>query len=364
MTIDAKQMTNDPKVSVIVPTYNRADMIGFCIEAVLSQTMQDFELIIVSDGSTDETEIVVKNYHDPRILFFEKENGGQASARNLGINKSTGRYISLCDDDDRFYSDHLKTLCDLLDTCKDIGLGYSDAIWVYKDGSRKPEIRFSEDFDKKNLENFNYITTQTVLFRRSCLKNTDLFNEDPRLRNGLEDWEFFLRLSDNHAFSHIKKVSSEYNVHEGNSFHPDSGYDYNRAFFHVRTQRFQYLMAEFGPFLFDHVDHMYPYHLVQCYLNNGKINEGLEIAQKLHRLYMTYSKNNNKAPFTELVIFFSLGISNFAAGYETEACNFFKIIVDHPSYALIKNQFNEFANQYVNRIPNMGLKTILKNSFL
>ena len=349
---------------MVVPTYNRAGMIGGCIEAVLSQTMNDFEVIIVIDGSTDNTKEVVSKYHDPRILLFEKENGGQASARNLGMIKSTGEYISLCDDDDRFYPDHLKILCDLLGTHRDVGLGYSDAIWIYKDDSIKPEVKFSEDFDKKNLENFNYITTQTVLFRRSCLKNTDLFNEDPRLRNGLEDWEFFLRLSDNHAFSHIRLVTSEYIVHERNSFNSGSGYDYNKAFFYVRTQRFKYLMAELGPFLFDHVDHMYPYHLVQCYLNNGKINEGFEIAQKLHRIYTIYSKNNNKAPFTELVILFSLGISNFAAGYETEAGDFFRIIVDHSSYILIKDQFDEFANQYVNRIPNMGLKTLLKNSFL
>jgi glycosyltransferase involved in cell wall biosynthesis len=63
-------MHNAPKVSVIVPTYNRADMIGSCIEAVLSQTMQDFEIIIVSDGSTDETETMVKDYHDPRIWLY------------------------------------------------------------------------------------------------------------------------------------------------------------------------------------------------------------------------------------------------------------------------------------------------------
>jgi hypothetical protein len=109
---------------------------------------------------------------------------------------------------------------------------------------------------------------------------------------------------------------------------------------------------------------MYPYNLVQCYLDSGKIKESREIADKLHRLYMTYSKNNNKAPFAELVIFFSLGISHFAAGYETEAGNFFRMIVDHPSYTLIKEQFDEFANQYANRIPNMSLKTLLKNSFL
>ena len=87
-------------------------------------------------------------------------------------------------------------------------------------------------------------------------------------------------------------------------------------------------------------------------------------SDNLHRLYMTYSKNNNKAPFTEPVIFFSLGISNFAAGHETEASNFFRMIVDHPSYTSIREQFDEFANQYANRIPNMGLKTLLGNCFL
>ena len=77
-------------ISVVVPTFNRAHMLSGCIDAVLSQTMQDFELIIVSDGSTDDTKSVVMSHKDPRIVFFEKENGGQASARNLGIRKSRG----------------------------------------------------------------------------------------------------------------------------------------------------------------------------------------------------------------------------------------------------------------------------------
>jgi len=339
-------------------------MLGGCIEAILCQTTHDFELIIVSDGSIDETEKVVKNYHDPRILFFEKENGGQASARNLGIIKSNGKYISLCDDDDRFCQDHLMILSNFLDTHEDVGLAYSDALWIYKDGSRKPEVRFSQDFDKKSLENYNYITTQTVLFRKSCLKNTDPFNEDPRFRNGLEDWEFFLRLSDNYAFSHIKKVSSEYTVHEGNSFHPNSGYDYNRAFFLVRTQRFQYLITKFDHSLFDHVDHMYPYHLVQCFLNNGKFQEALETANKLYRLYNIYNKINNKPRLTELVIFFSLGISSFATGHEAHATVFFNNILDSPFYKLIDKQFVEFVSQHVNRVANIGLKTLLRNCFL
>ena len=73
----------EPKISVIVPTYNRADMIGGCIEAILAQTINDFETIVVSDGATDNTKGVMKKYHDPRILFFEKENGEWKIARYM-----------------------------------------------------------------------------------------------------------------------------------------------------------------------------------------------------------------------------------------------------------------------------------------
>ena len=338
-------------------------MIGSCIEAITSQTAHNFEIIIISDGSTDETDRVVKSYNDSRILFFEKENGGQASARNLGITKSKGKYISLCDDDDRFYQDHLITLSNFLDSHEDIGLVYSDCLWDYENSGRKSEVKYSQDFDKKSLENFNYITPLNIMFRKSCLEQVDLFNEAPELK-GLEDWEFFLRLSDYYPFFHLKKITSEYRVHEENSFQSKSGYDYNRAFYHLRTQRFQYLITKFGHSLFDHVDHMYPFHLVQCCLNNGKFQKGLKMANKLYESYKIYSQMTNKAPFTEVVIFFSLGISSFAAGYETEANNFFKIIVDHPSYTLIKEQFDEFIIQYVNRTSNMGLKTLLDNCFL
>ena len=165
---------HEPTISVIVPTYNRANMLSGCIDAILNQTMDDFEIVVVDDGSTDETKKIIKRYKDPRVVYFEKKNGGQASARNLGIKKSRGKYISLCDDDDRFYPDHLMTLSQFLDSHNDIGLVYSDAVWIYKDGSRKPKVKFSQDFDKKSLENYNYITTQTVLFRKSCLKNNFL----------------------------------------------------------------------------------------------------------------------------------------------------------------------------------------------
>jgi glycosyltransferase involved in cell wall biosynthesis len=355
---------NEPAISVIVPTYNRSNMLGGCIDAILNQTMNDFEIIVVSDGSTDDTRDVIGGYNDHRLLFFEKENGGQASARNLGMTKSRGEYISFCDDDDRFYPDHLMMLGKYLDTHKDIELVYSDAVWIYKDCSRESEVKFSQDFDKKSLENYNYITTQTVLFRKSCLKNNTFFNESLELRNGLEDWDFYLRLSDDHTFSHIKKITAEYIVHEGNSFHPVSDYDYNRAFFFVRTQRFQYLLNRFGYLIFDQVDHMYPYHLVQCYMNNGKFEQAFEIADNLYQLYHLFKQRNGTAPFTELLILFSLGISSFALGRQRDAHNCMNRILDCPAYKNIEKPFIDFIIHYVKRLENRALKTLLSSCFL
>ncbi len=350
----------EPKISVIVPTYNRAAMLGGCIESILSQTMDDFELVIVSDGSSDNTKEVVDSYHDPRIVFLKKENGGQASARNLGILQSRGKYISLCDDDDRFYQDHLLSLTEILEKETDSGLVYSDSLWIYKNSLQDPEVKYSREFDKKALENFNYITPLNVLFRRSCSRKTGFFNEDPGFK-GLEDWEFFLRLSDQYPFLHLKQVTAEYHVHGMNSFKQDSMYNYNRAFLLVRSQRFHHLISMHGPRLFDHTDHMYAYYLVQCYMNNGRYAEALETANRLHQLYLLHDKKGNS--ITELVLLFSLGISSFAAGNERDARTFFNGIRLHPVYHQIKERFLLFARQYANGITETGLKVLMNHYF-
>ena len=351
-----------PKISVIVPTYNRAKQLEGCIESVLTQSLTDIELIIVSDGSTDQTEQVVKSFQDPRIVFLKKQNGGQASARNLGILKSKGLYIALCDDDDRFYADHLATLCNTLDLHPEVGLVYSDSLWKYNDEQREPEVKYSQDFDKKSLEDYNYITPLNILFRKSCIEVCDYFDEQTALK-GLEDWDFFLRLSDHFPFLHITKVTSEYNVHESNSFQTGTGYDYKKAFFVVRTKRFEHLQSNYGPQLFDHVDHMYPFLLVQCYLNINQFQPAVEVADRLDDLYKTYAKDQNQAPFTELLIYFAQSISNFAAGRKEKARTFLKKIQTCQSYGAIEQQFCNFVRQYITMNPNSGLKEMLGSFF-
>lgn len=92
-----------PKISVIIPVYNTEKYIEKCLESLAKQTMQDFEVIIVNDGSTDESGRAIKNYMRKtriKIKYLEKENGGLASARNYGVKRASGKYISFLDSDD------------------------------------------------------------------------------------------------------------------------------------------------------------------------------------------------------------------------------------------------------------------------
>lgn len=112
-------MTNQsPKISVIVPVYNVEKYLPRCIDSILSQTFTDFELLLIDDGSTDNSGKICDEYakHDSRIMVFHKENGGVSSARNIGLDNAKGKWITFSDSDDEFYSDALKTYNDIIQT--------------------------------------------------------------------------------------------------------------------------------------------------------------------------------------------------------------------------------------------------------
>ena len=89
-----------PAVSIIISTFNRAAYLGDCLNSILSQSMPDFELILVDDGSTDDTEAVVSRFNDPRILYVKRENSGISAARNFGLTRARGTFVAVHDDDD------------------------------------------------------------------------------------------------------------------------------------------------------------------------------------------------------------------------------------------------------------------------
>lgn len=105
--------------SVIIPTFNRAPFIGKAIESVLHQEYGNFEIIVVDDGSTDETEEVVRGFADKRIKYFWKENEERGATRNFGISKSNGDYICFLDSDDVYYPNHLSEAVKFLESNND-----------------------------------------------------------------------------------------------------------------------------------------------------------------------------------------------------------------------------------------------------
>ena len=98
--------TAAPSFSVIVPSYNRADIITPTLETILQQEDADFELIVVDDGSHDNTEEVVARLRDPRIRYFRKANGERGAARNYGTRQTRGRYLNFFDSDDEMHPNH------------------------------------------------------------------------------------------------------------------------------------------------------------------------------------------------------------------------------------------------------------------
>lgn len=113
---DGERPAGTPKVSVIIPTFNRAHYLGDAIDSVLQQTLADVEIIVVDDGSTDDTERVVASF-GAQVIYERTANGGVAHARNVGIRRARGTYFAFLDSDDLFYPYMLEVESRLLDLC-------------------------------------------------------------------------------------------------------------------------------------------------------------------------------------------------------------------------------------------------------
>ena len=201
-----------PKVSVIIPTYNSAQYIAEAIESVLAQTYKDYEIIVVDDGSIDNTREVLKPFMD-KIIYVYKENGGQASARNLGIKMSKGEYIAFLDSDDIWLPQKLELQVELLDSRPEVGLVYSDNYRFTDDegiiglGSQRVQGLSGMVFNSLFLKNF--IPTLTVMVRRKCLDDVGLFDESKHIVHS-EDYDLWLRIAKKYEIAYIDKPLAKY----------------------------------------------------------------------------------------------------------------------------------------------------------
>ncbi|WP_024334608.1 glycosyltransferase family 2 protein [Desulfotignum balticum] len=189
----------NPAVSIILPTFNRAMSLERSVESVLNQTFTNFEIIIVDDGSVDQTPSVIESLlkKDPRIKAIRFENNlGPAAARNSGIREASGEYVAFQDSDDVWNEKKLEKQCLLL---KNLPPDYGFVFSTYQRISGKKSMVLPRRLLNTNTDDLfiriltkNLVGTPTAIIRKSCIDQSGLMDESLM---ALEDWEFFIRLS-------------------------------------------------------------------------------------------------------------------------------------------------------------------------
>lgn len=198
-------ITRNPEVSVIIPVYNREHVIERAVDSVLNQTFTSLELIVVDDGSTDNTLELLQDYDDDRIrVLRQSENSGANAARNKGLHAAEGQYIAFQDSDDRWYPEKLERQVDRMqNTPDDTGIIYS-AFWNM-DGffseyrPQQTSTRMSGDLSDHLLRH-NFLGFINILVDRSVFEKTgDLDEQMP----ALQDWDFHLNASQHSRYHFI-----------------------------------------------------------------------------------------------------------------------------------------------------------------
>jgi len=190
---------NEPLVSIVIPTYNRADLIGRTITSALAQSWQNLEIIIVDDASTDDTRAVIQAIADPRVRYVGLEkNSGPSTARNTGVEQARGRFISFLDSDDEWRPEKMARQVAALvqQTNPDNVVCYTQALIVQNDGTRllpTREKRTDESVgDYVICGRHGLIHTSSLMLSRTLA----LANPFPVDQKIFEDWDLFLRLEE------------------------------------------------------------------------------------------------------------------------------------------------------------------------
>ena len=203
-----------PAISVIIPAYNQAMYVSEAIRSVLGQTYPDFELIVVDDGSTDETSQILAGFQDPRIRVIRQSNAGLSSARNTGLRESIAPLVTFLDADDYFLPDKLEVLSRYLENNLEIGLIVGKAIYI--DHTGRTLVEAGKPSTLLNLPELlfeNPICVSGILLRRNWLERVGVFDESLR---ACEDWDLWLRLLiEGCKMAWVENLVVAYRIHPG-----------------------------------------------------------------------------------------------------------------------------------------------------
>jgi glycosyltransferase involved in cell wall biosynthesis len=206
-----------PKVTVIIPTYNRAHYLSVAIASVVAQTFDDFELLVVDDGSTDNTRALLHRLHDSRLRCLWQPHRGISAAMNTGLRAARGIYIARLDSDDLWLPDMLAGQVAVLDARPEIGLVYAKAQAMDATGRPlamtlgMPERYPGDSF--RSMVRENCTCNITVVVRRACFDRIGWYDETLQTS---EDWDIWLRVAQHYPFAYVDRIVARFRQHDGN----------------------------------------------------------------------------------------------------------------------------------------------------
>lgn len=252
-----------PKVSVIIPTYNRADMLLRSIGSVLNQTYTDYELFIVDDCSTDDTEGVIRNMGDSRIQYIRlpANNGSSAIPRNTALVRATGEYVAFLDSDDEWMPLFLEKLVEKMDNSPDdVGIVYCGAIAHQNSYMEFEHPKCRGDLFQMFMEHKKIPSINACLVRRRCFDKAGLF--DPGM--SYIHWDMWIRLSRYYKFDYINDFLAVYYDHD---------MQYTKKDEYLRHEAVESIISKYLDYYDSHpkIKRIAAYSMGRCYWREGDI---------------------------------------------------------------------------------------------
>jgi len=274
----------EPLVSVIIPTYNRAAYLQKALQSVKEQTYQSLEIIVIDDGSTDDTGEMLKNY-EGQLRYFYQENRGISGARNAGIKRARGEFIAFLDSDDYWLPDKTVQQLALFKQHPEYALVAARCASIRLDGSYREKNRPGKSgWVLEDLFKANFIRTSAAMIKQECFENIGLFDEELR---ECEEYDLWLRIAAQYPVGFINKSLAVY-VDNPDGASTDS---LTGRLYRLRVLEKQYLQDNIPAHLYARRIADTCHYIGRHYMKKGEKERGVQYLLKAQKLRPAYLKN-------------------------------------------------------------------------
>jgi glycosyltransferase involved in cell wall biosynthesis len=274
----------EPLVSVIIPTYNRAAYLQKALQSVKEQTYQCLEIIVIDDGSTDDTGKMLENYGG-QLSYFYQENRGISGARNAGIKRARGEFIAFLDSDDYWLPDKTAQQLALFKQHPEYGLVAARCASIRLDGSYREKNRPGRSgWVLEDLFKANFIRTSAAMVKQECFKNIGLFDEELR---ECEEYDLWLRIAAQYPMGFINKSLAVY-VDNPAGVSTDS---LTGRLYRLRVLEKKYLQDKIPANLYARRIADTCHYIGRHYIKRGEKEQGVQYLLKAQKLRPAHLKN-------------------------------------------------------------------------